>query len=133
MADGHRPGLQLAVEEDRLEEGVLRSVQAATIGVVVQDDVAFAQGVEVDFLEAALHQDGNAADHRRAEIRHRDEVAFLVRQAAGEVQGLVEDGRIGGLLQGDTHFPADGDHRRVEYAHRYHVHQLFSSAAVISR
>ena len=50
VADADGEAHQLAVDEERLEEGVLGAVQAAAIGIVVEDDVAFLERVERDLL-----------------------------------------------------------------------------------
>ena len=81
MADADGKAEQAAVLEERLEEGVLGAVQAAAIGVVVEDDVALLQGLERDLLGAGLDQQGHAADHGRAELGAGDHVALGVGQA----------------------------------------------------
>ena len=103
--------------EERLEEGVLGAVQAAAIGVVVEDDVALLQGLERDLLGAGLDQQRHAADHGRAELGAGDHVALGVGERAGEVEALVEDRRVGRLHQQDAHLAADRHHGGVEDAH----------------
>ena len=58
VADADGEAQELAVAEERLEEGVLGAVQAAAIGVVVEDDVALLQRVERDLLGTGLDQSG---------------------------------------------------------------------------
>ena len=81
VADADREALELAVDEERLEEGVLGAVQAAAVGVVVEDDVALLERVERDLLGAGLDQERHAADHRRAELGAGDHVALGRRRA----------------------------------------------------
>ena len=39
----------------------------------------------------------------------------------GEIQALVEDRRVRRLHQNDAHFPADGDHRRIQDTQSHHI------------
>ena len=122
VADADREAQQLAVNEERLEEGVLRTVQAAPIGIVVEDDVAVLDRVERDFLRAGLDQQRHAADHRGAELGAGDHVALIVGERAGEIEPLVEDRRVGRLHQQNAHLAADRHHRRIDDVHGDHVH-----------
>ena len=121
MADGDGVAHQLAVHEERHEEGVVRRVQAAPVGVVVHDDIALGQPLARHLAHAALDDDRHAADVSRAEVRRRDHVALRVGEDTGEVEGLVEDRRVRRLHQGDAHFPTDGEHRALEDAHRHDI------------
>ena len=122
MADAHRETQKLAILEEGLEEGVLRAVQAATIRVVVQDDVAVLDRVERDLLGAGLDQQRHAADHRGTEFRAGDHVALGVGERAGKIEALVKDRRIGRLHQQNAHLTADRHHRRIDDVHGHHVH-----------
>ena len=121
VADADREALELAVDEERLEEGVLGAVQAAAVGIVVEDDVAVLKGLERDLLGAGLDQERHAADHRRAELGAGDHVALGVGERAGEVEALVEDRRVGRLHQKDAHLAADRHHGGIEDLHQHHV------------
>ena len=131
VADAHREAEKLAVDEEWLEEGVLRTVQAAPVGVVVQDDVAVLDRVERDLLGAGLDQERHAADHRRAELGAGDHVALVVGERAGEIEPLVEDRRVGRLHEQDAHLAAERHHRRIDDVHGHHVHRAAPHRTVL--
>ena len=124
MADRHRIAHEPAVHEDGREEGVLRRVQAAPVGVVVHDDIALVHGLVRHLADAGLDEERHAADLRRAVVGDRDHVAVGVGDGAAEVERFVEDRRIGRLHHGDPHLPADGEHRRFDDVHRDDVHDF---------
>ena len=77
----------LPVGEDRLEQRVLGYVQTAPVGVVVDDDVAFLDLVDRDFLGAGLDEQRHPTDLSRAELGDRDHLAVGVGDGAGEMRG----------------------------------------------
>ena len=81
VADRHRVAHQLAIDEDRLEEGVLGGVQPAAVGIVVDDHVALFDRVGGNLGDTGFDEERHAADLRRAEIRHRDHLTLGVRRA----------------------------------------------------
>ena len=125
MADRDGKAHQFAADEDRLEHGVLGRVQAAAVGVVMDDHVA---RIDVgNFVHHRAHQERHAADLGRAELGHRDHVALGAGQRAGEILCLAENGRVGRLLDVDPHLAANGDHGGIDDVHRDHIHDGFSS------
>ena len=122
VADGDGVAHQLTPVEHRLDEGVLRRVHAAAVGVVVDDHVPFLDLVVRNFLGRGLQDERQSADLRGVELGDPDQVAPGVAEAAGEVQALVEDGGVGGLHHRDAHLAADGHHRRIDDVHGDHVH-----------
>src|SRR4029077_21045800 len=67
MSDTDRKAKKLAVNKEGLEKRVFRTMQPAAIGIVVENDVAFSERFEGDFLGACLDEQRHAADHRRTE------------------------------------------------------------------
>ena len=122
VADGDGVAHELAPVEHGLDEGVLGRVHAAPVRVVVDDDIAFLDLVVGDLLGRGLQDQRQAADLRGVELGDPDQVAARVAEAAGEVQALVEDGRVGGLHHRDAHLAADGHHRGIDDVHGDHVH-----------
>ena len=57
-----------ALPEDRLDDEVLGHVALAAVGVVVDVDVARAEGLQPDLVEHPLHRVLAGAEHRRAEL-----------------------------------------------------------------
>ena len=121
MADADGEAHQLALDEEGLEEGVLGAVQAAPIGVVVEDDVARLERVKRDLLGAGLYQERHPTDHGRAELGAGDHVALGVGQGAGKIEALVEDRRVGRLHEENAHLAADRDHGRIDDVHGHEV------------
>ena len=60
----------------------------------------------------------------RIELGDTDHIAARTSDSTSEIEGLVEDRRIGRLHQGNSHLPADGNHRLLKDIHRHHVHRL---------
>ena len=127
VADGDGEAHQLAIDEDRLEHGVLGRVQAAPVGIVVDDHVALVDLGERDLLHHRAHEQRHAADLGRAELAHGDHLAFGVGERAGEVLGFGKDRGVGGLLNVDAHLAANRDYGGFDDVHRDHVHDGFLS------
>ena len=122
VADADRESLEFTIDEEGLEKGVFRHMQAAAIRIVVDDNVTFVDRVEWDLLSAGFDQKRHAADHGWAKLRARDHVAFDVGERTGEVEALVENRRVRRLHQQDAHLAAERYHGGVDDVHRHHVH-----------
>ena len=94
---------QIAIDEYRLDESVLRRVQPAAIGIVVQDHVAFLQIVHVYFLHAGPNEQRHAADHCRAEIAGGDHLTVRQRKPAVQVKRLRENCGVGSAHERHAH------------------------------
>ncbi len=127
MADGDREADHGAFHEDRLEEGVLGRVQPAPVRVVVHQHVALLQLAEGDLLDARAQQQRHAADHGRAEIAGGDQLARRESEAAGEVERLTEDGRIGCPHERHAHVAAHRNQDASDDVQRHHVHEMLPS------
>ena len=86
VADRDRKTDQVAVDKYRLEKGMFGRMQAAAIGIVVEDHVTFLEILDGDFVDTGTDQQGHAADHRRTEVAGRDHLAVGERQRAGEIE-----------------------------------------------
>ena len=128
VADRDREADQRVLDEDRLEEGVLGRVQAATIGVVVDQDVALFEVLDGDLLDARAQQQRHAADHRGAKVAGGDQFARRQRKPAGEVERLAEDRRVRSAHERHAHVSADGDQDASDDVQRHHVHGTAPSA-----
>ena len=86
---------------------VLGDVRAASIRVVVQDDVAGLERVDAELLERPADDEEARGDLRRTELGLADHVAAPVEEDAREVQPLVEDRREGRARHRHAHLAAD--------------------------
>ena len=116
------PGLALV--EDGFHHQVLGHVALTAVGIVVDEDVAGTEGIEPDLVEHPLHRVLAGAEHRRAELRLPDEIAAGVEDHAGEVEPLIEDGRVAGPHHRGAHLAADVDERVVDDAQRHRIDLL---------
>ena len=128
MADRYCVSKQYAIHEYRLDEAVLRSMHAAAVRIVGDDDIAFLDALMWDFLRCCLEHQRHAADLRRIEFGDTDHLAPGVAEAAGEIHALVEDRRIGGLHHRQAHLAANRNQRGIDDVHGDHVHREFRFA-----
>src|SRR6516225_8667646 len=80
VPDAHRKAQELAFDEERLEERVLRTMQSSPVGVIVKNNVAFFERLKRNFLGASLDEQRHTANHRRAEFGAGDHIAFGVSE-----------------------------------------------------
>jgi len=100
---------QLVAHKDRLEHHVLRHVAAASIGIVVDNDVSGIEGAEPQLFNRPLDRKVDRPQHRRAELGLGHHLSITVENHAGKVQAFVEDSRIGRADHGNAHLAADVD------------------------
>ena len=106
MGADDRPEKQVISGEDRDEDGQVRQMAAAAIGVVEQVD---GLGVGIGHsLHQCLGGPGHGADMDGDMVGLGDQTASRVDQGDGEVPRRVEDLRIGGAQHGLAHFLGDG-------------------------
>jgi hypothetical protein len=79
----------------------------AGIGIVVQNDVTLTKPIEAELLNDPGECHGGRAELSWTELALADHVADLVEHRAGEVERLVEDGRVGGALHRLPHLSRD--------------------------
>ena len=131
VADRDCEADRFPVDKDRLEERVLGRVKTAAIGIVVQEDIALLEFVDVDLVHARPQKERHAADHRRAEVAGRHQFAARQRETAGEVERLAENRGIGGAHERDAHVAADGDEYASDDVQRNHVHGRCSNGSLV--
>ena len=119
VRDVRRPGDDLALEEDRLDQHDVGQVRAAAgVGVVADEDVALA-----DLRQRMPRRHVLDHAHQRAEV-HRDvhrlaqRAAARVEQARRAVAPLLDVGRVGGAHQRLAHLLDDGGERIADHLHR---------------
>ena len=110
--------------EDGFHHQMLGHVALTAVRVVVDVDVAGAEGIESDLVEHPLHRVLAGAEHRRAELRLPDEIAAEIEEHAGEIEPFIEDGGVAGPHHGGAHLAADVDERVVDDAQRHGIDLL---------
>src|SRR6202011_3083252 len=98
---GHRQELAIRAE-DRFHNRVLRYVAAPPIRIVVQHDITRFPLIKGNLSGDIVDDDRHRSDLRRAELGAGKHLAIRKRQGTCEVEGYIENGRVGGLHQCDA-------------------------------
>ncbi len=105
MGANDGPEQALVAGEHRHEDGQIRQMAAAMIGIVEQDDVAGGYVLE-PFLDRD-RRPGQRADMHRKVIGLRDQASADVANRQRKIAAGIEDLRIGGAKHGFAHFLHD--------------------------